>query len=309
MNQTILVTTSSFGKNDESPVQQLLKAGFTPHFNPHGRKLTESEVSELLNDVNPIGMIAGVEPLTRGVLNNTQELRVISRCGIGMDSVDLQAADELGIKVINTPDGPTVSVAELTMGMLLSILRKIHVADQSIRKGDWVRPMGSLLKGKKVGIIGCGRVGSKLASFLQPFECEISGFDIASPSLPNCKMVELDVLLAESDIVSLHVPGSIDGEYLINKNAIQKMKSGVVLINTARGDLIDEQALINGLESGHVSGAALDVFAQEPYQGPLIAFDDVLMTSHIGSYAREGRVMMELQAVDNLIACISMPRS
>ena len=296
----IIVTTSSFAKNDCGLLD--MSAGQELHIvlNPFARKLTESEVSELIELHQPVGMIAGVEPLTRKVLEKAKNLKVISRAGIGMDSVDLQSAKDLGIVVTNTPDAPTIPVAELTLGMILSLLRRIHVSDASLRHGEWIRPMGNLLHGKTVGLIGCGRIGSYLAGLLSSFGCIILGYDPFINKSDKFSLVGLGKILSDTDIISLHIPYNQENHHFINAERIQNMKKGSLLINAARGGLIDEDALYNALSSGHLGGAAMDCFEEEPYTGKLKELDSVLLTAHIGSYAQEGRVMMERQAVENL---------
>lgn len=299
--QQILITTSSFDAKNSGLLQSLTAAGFGYALNPHGRKLTESEVADLVERHQPIGIIAGVEPLTRRVLKKDGKLKVISRAGIGMDSVDLQAARDLGIVVTNTPDAPTIPVAELTLGLILSLFRRIHVSDASIRRDEWMRPMGNLLHGKTVGIIGCGRIGSYLAGLLSSFGCIVLGHDPFPDRPGSFQPVGLEQILSDADIVSLHIPYNQDNHHFINAQRIQSMKKGALLINAARGGLVDEEALYSALYSGHLGGAALDCFEQEPYTGKLKDLDNVLLTAHIGSYAQEGRDIMEKQAVENLL--------
>lgn len=297
---TILITTSSFGKNNPDLLQTLRNQNLEYQLNPYARKLTESEVIELIEQHQPVGMIAGVEPLTRRVLEKAKNLKVISRAGIGMDSVDLQAARDFGIVVTNTPDAPTIPVAELTLGIVLSLLRRIHFSDASIRRGAWVRPMGNLLHGKTVGLIGCGRIGSYLGGLISSFGCIVLGCDPFIDKSDKFSLVGLGKVLSDADIISLHIPYSRENHHFINAERIQRMKKGGLVINVARGGLVDEEALYNALSSGHLGGAALDCFEQEPYVGKLRDLDNVLLTAHIGSYAQEGRVMMERQAVENL---------
>lgn len=298
----IIITTSSFGKNDPAPLQLLQNTGLEVALNPKGHKLTEQEVLDLILEHKPVGILAGIEPLTANVLGQAEGIKAIARAGIGMDSVDQDAAQKLGISVTNTPDAPTIPVAELTLGMILSLLRSIHLTDASIRSGDWERPMGSLLYGKTVGIIGCGRIGSKLASYLKALECRIVGSDPACNSHDQILIQDINSVLADSDIVSLHLPYMPETHHFMNHERIQTMKPSSYLINAARGGLIDEQALYQALTDGHLAGAALDCFEQEPYTGPLKELKNVLLTGHIGSYAREARVMMETQAAENLIS-------
>lgn len=301
MPHKILITTSSFAKNDRNLLKAFAEQELQIILNPYARKLTEAEVSELIEQHQPVGMIAGLEPLTRQVLGKAKNLKIISRAGVGMDSVDLQAAKDLGTVVTNTPNATTIPVAELTLGMILSLLRSIHISDASIRHGDWVRPMGNLLHGKTVGIIGCGRIGSYLAGLLSSFGCIIFGYDPFIDKSHKFSLVGLDKILSDADIISLHIPYNQKNYHVINAEKINKMKKGALLINAARGGLVDENALYNALSSGHLGGAAMDCFEEEPYVGKLKDLDSVLLTSHIGSYAQEGRIMMERQAVENLL--------
>ncbi|GAB6094257.1 phosphoglycerate dehydrogenase [Desulfatiferula olefinivorans] len=299
--KTILVTTSSFGKEQLAPIGTLESGAYRIVENPFGRKLSEDEVSGLIGQYAPVGMIAGVEPLNRRVLEKAAGLKIISRCGIGLDSVDLDAARELGIAVTNTPDAPTVPVAELTIGLMLSLLRKIHLSDRGIRNRRWERPMGGLLQGKTVGIVGCGRIGTYVGALLTGFGCRMLGSDPGLDRHDGLTLVSLDALLKESDIVSLHLPYSPSVHHIMNRERLLSMKQGALLVNASRGGLVDEEALFFCLKQEHLAGAAIDCFEHEPYQGPLADRDDVVLTGHIGSYAKEGREIMERQAVENLV--------
>jgi D-3-phosphoglycerate dehydrogenase / 2-oxoglutarate reductase len=249
----VLITTSSFGEVDPKPLEQLKQTGLEVILNPFGRKLTEAEVLDMILTHQPVGILAGVEPLTANVLSQASKLKTIARAGIGMDSVDLGAAESLSISVTNTPDAPTVAVAELTMGMILSLLRLLHTSDASIRSNGWERPMGRLLHGKTVGIIGCGRVGIMLANYLQTFGCTILGSDPASPICEGIRFMEPDQLLSTSDLVTLHMPYSPQTHHFIDSKRINQMKRGAFLVNAARGGLIDEEALLQALESGQLT--------------------------------------------------------
>jgi D-3-phosphoglycerate dehydrogenase / 2-oxoglutarate reductase len=301
----ILITTSSFGEQSPELLETMSSAGLNPIQNPYKRKLSESEADYLIQEYNPIAIIAGVEPLTRYVMERAPFLKVISRCGIGLDTVDLPAAGELGVVVTNTPDAPTIPVAELTIGLILSLLRAIHVTDNSIRSGGWERPMGSLLYGKTVGIIGCGRIGSYVGKLLSSFGCNLLGYDPYSAPREIKEASSIEKLLEAADIVLLHLPHTKDNHHIINTERLTHMKQGAMLVNTSRGGLVDETALFEALKSGRLSGAAFDCFEQEPYAGPLAQLQNTLLTSHIGSYAREGRILMERQAVDNLLKALT----
>lgn len=297
----ILITTSSFDVESNHALQTLRRAGIEVQMNPHGRRLTESEVTELLGaDVR--GMIAGVEPLTRTVLTKAEGLKVISRCGIGLDSVDLAAADELGIKVSNTPDAPVTAVAELTVALILDLLRHVAQADRIIRQGQWKQIMGNLLAFQTVGIIGYGRIGRRVGELLRAFGATLLVHDKLEVDVPayaaRCSLGEL---LRRSDIVTLHVPFEPGLHHFLGQKELSSMKSGAILVNTARGGLIDEQALYSALAAGHLAGVALDTYESEPYVGPLSKLPQAVLTAHMGSYARESRILMEQEAARNLV--------
>ena len=300
----ILITTSSFGKDDASILDDLRGAGYEVVLNPYKRKLTEAEVSQLLSEVRPVGIIAGVEPLTGAVIGKAEGLKVISRCGIGLDNVDLSAAKRLGIPVLSTPDAPTLAVAELTVALMLNVLRGIPAMDGAVRAGRWDRPMGRLLSGKTVGLIGCGRIGSSVARLISGFRCETLGYDPKIRSHPSIRLTDLDSLLRNSDIISVHVPYSKETHHLINADNIRDLKKGAVLINTSRGGIVDEAALCAALREGTIGGAGIDCFLQEPYCGELAGCEQAVLTCHVGSYAKESRIQMEREAAENLLRAL-----
>ena len=297
----ILITTSSFNLNDNPHLSAIKNEGFEIVCNPYGRRLSEEEVTGLLKK-NVVGMIAGVEPLTCNALKSACDLKVISRCGIGMDNVDVETARELGILVSNTPDGPVCAVAELAISLMLSVLRRVSEADRNIRGGDWKPLMGGLLSAQKVGVIGYGRIGRKVSQLLRAFGAEVMMYDSQQVTPDKrIKACSLDDLLSNSDIVTLHLPCDSSTKHVINRDRISIMKPGAILINTARGGLVDEDALLEALKSGHLSGSGLDVFSEEPYTGPLRTMPQVVLTAHMGSYAREARRQMELDVSRNLV--------
>lgn len=296
----VFISTTSFAKDDQSPLKLLESAGMDISLNPLAKKLSEREISEFLKDTDYL--IAGTESLTRAVLGSAKKLKIISRVGVGLDNVDLQAAEEFGIKVYNTPYGPTISVAELTIGLVLDLLRMVSNMDRDMRSGVWKKRMGNLLKGKKVGIVGFGRIGQKVAELMMPFGAEISYYDVGDIKKQlNCSFKKLNDLLQWADIITLHCSASEEGKAIIGKDELKRMNKGAWLVNASRGGLVDEAALYSSLKEGHLSGAALDVFEEEPYRGPLTGLDNVILTPHIGSYAKEARVKMEIDAVENLL--------
>ena len=298
----VVISTSSFDIDNNPSIQHLLKAGWTVMTNPHRRKLTEEEIIALL-DKDTVGLLAGIEPLTERVFAAANRLKVISRCGTGLDSVDLAAAKQRNIAVSNTPQAPAQAVAELTLGLMLATLRQINQTDRMLRTGAWPRTQGHLLAAQTVGIVGLGYIGRRVARLCQAFEAAVIAHDpYLLPQTPaGVTLMPLEQLLAEADIISLHLPYSRATHHLIDDAAFKRMKQGAIVINAARGGLVDEMALHDALVSGYLGGAALDVFEQEPYQGPLLQCDNITLTSHIGSLAKESRYRMEMEAADNLL--------
>ena len=301
MRGTILITTSSFDLAACDALTRLAAAGFDILLNPHRRRLSESEARDLVGrDV--VAMIAGVEPLTRAVLSAAPRLKVISRCGTGMDSVDLDAAAALGIALRNTPEAPATAVAELTIGLILAVLRRIAEADRGIRARQWSPLMGRLLGQQTLGLVGCGRVGRRVAQLAQAFGARVLAYDPQVTQAPaGVTLAGLDDVIAGADVLSLHLPLTPALRNFLGRERFGQMKRGAVLVNAARGGLVDEAALCEALQSGQLAGAALDCFADEPYDGPLAGLPTVVLTAHMGSYATEARALMEREAADNLL--------
>lgn len=299
----VLTSPSSMGQCGSEPFDLLRESGFEIVNNPYGRKLTEDEVIELAEDC--VGIVAGVEPLTARVMDALPNLKCISRVGVGMDSVDVEYAKQKGIIVVNTPDGPTRGVAELTLAMTLSLLRRIPQADAALHQRKWKKQIGNLFLNKKIGVIGLGRIGKSVAELFRGLKNPVIGYDpYANEAWANENGISLesfDEVLKQAEIITLHVPGNKDKSPVIGAKEIALMKDGAFLINIARGGVVDENALYDALKSGKLAGAAIDVYTQEPYEGPLCDLDNIIMTPHLGSYAKEGKLQMEIDAVKNFI--------
>ncbi len=299
----VLTSPSSIGQISSQPFDILQQNGYNVINNPYGRKLTENEVIELAKDC--VGIVAGVEPLTKRVMDALPNLKCISRVGVGMDSVDLEYAKKKGIIVVNTPNGPTRSVAEFTIALALALLRKIPQADANLKNGIWKKETGNLLFGKTIGIIGLGRIGKVVAKLFAGLGNKIIGYDLFPDknwaAQNNVELVSFEKLLEESDIITLHLPPTKDGVPIIGIKQLLRMKKNTFLINAARGGVVDEEALFSVLKENIIAGAAVDVFSEEPYNGPFITLDNVVLTPHLGSYAAEGKLQMEIDAVNNLI--------
>ena len=297
----ILISPTSFGKCGVRPLE-ILRNDYEIILNPFGRKMTQDEIIKYGRDC--IGIVAGVESLDASVLESLPHLRCISRCGSGIDNVDVEKAKELDVVVKNTPYGPTRAVVELTIGLIFDVLRQISLRDRSIRNGEWVKQMGFLLKGKTVGVLGLGRIGRTTAELLLRLGAKVIGSDI-NPDKEWLKKTKIplfsfDELIKKSDILCIHV-SSLGGKCLIGKKELESMKKDSYIVNLSRGGVVDEKALYDALKNKRLAGAAIDVFQQEPYEGPLIKLDNVVITPHIGSYAKESRLEMEIEAVENLL--------
>lgn len=294
----VFIGPSTFGAHDPRPLNCLKDAGFEIKENIYKRRLTKEELLEFLKgDVS--GLIAGLETIDREVLEKTN-LKVVSRCGAGMSNVDLKAAKELDIKVCCTPSGPTTAVAELTVAALLNLLRSVHIMNDDLHRGKWTKITGNQLEGKTVAVIGFGRIGRKVAALFAPFGVKIMAVDTNAPDkIADVRFCSLKEALSEADIISIHVSGA---DEIIGSNEFKLIKQGAFLLNASRGEVINENDLIQALDSGRIKGAWLDVFVDEPYSGRLQQYSQVLLTPHVGSYTVEGRAQMEMDTVNNLIS-------
>jgi len=242
------------------------------------------------------------------LLEDAPHLKVIGRAGAGLDNIDLEAASQRGVLVMNVPGGNTIAAAEHTMALLLALCRNIPQSHLSLRRGEWRRDdfLGVQLYGKTLGIIGLGQVGSRVARQAQGFGMEVVAYDphISVEAARNLRvtLLEMDELLRRSDFITLHVPLTPATRGLIGAQEIAQMKPGVRIVNTARGALIDSAALYQALTSGHVAGAALDVFETEPPLGdPLLALPNVIVTPHLGSKTREAQRDVSAQIVSQVL--------
>lgn len=299
MTLCVAIAPSSFAEEDKAPLRLLEAAGVEIKPNPFGRRLNEAEIIEHLRGVD--GLLAGLEPLNRRVLESASRLKALARVGIGMTNVDQDAARELGVKVSNTPGGPVRAVAEMTVAALLALGRNLVPMNAALHAGEWKKLIGFGLDGLKVLIVGYGRIGQRTAALLRPFGTSILVCDpyIDAALLANGeRLVTLDDGLAEADVISLHASGT---QCMFGQSEFGRTKPGAVLLNSARGELVDEAALVDALERGCIAGAWFDAFWKEPYQGPLTRFPQALLTPHTATYTRQCRLDMETQAVKNLL--------
>jgi D-3-phosphoglycerate dehydrogenase len=307
-NCRLLVTPTSYARNDPRLLTELQRQVGEVIVNQTGRPLTSTEVAGLLPGCD--GYIAGLDVIDRTALQAADRLQVIARYGVGLDNVDLKAAGEKKIVVTYTPGANSVSVAELTLGLMLALARRIPQSVQTTRSGEWLRLGGVSLEGKTIGLLGLGAIGKQVARRLVGFDCRILAFDpiqdTAFAHAHRVELVPLDELLSQADFISLHLPLLTETRALVNAAFLAQMKPGAFLINTARGELIDEPALVEALRSGHLGGAALDVFAQEPpgKDNPLLSLPDVIVTPHSGSHTDGATNAMGWMALHDCLAVL-----
>jgi len=301
----VLITTSPFGEVNPTALEMLRASRIECVMNPLGRRLREEEVAGLIGG-HP-AVIAGTEPLTDRVFAAGPALRLIARVGIGVDNVDLVAARLRNIAVTYTPDAPAPAVAELTIGLMLDLLRGISAADRQVRDGKWHRVMGCRLANSIVGVIGCGRIGRRVVRHLQGGFPDVRILandiapDLACADLSSVEWVDKQRIYEEADVITLHVPLTPLTDRLIGHRELACMKSDVLLVNASRGNIIVERDLASALRARQIGGAAVDVFEKEPYTGELLALDNCVLTSHMGSMTRDCRWQMELEATREVI--------
>ena len=299
----VFVSTHPFSSTSPLPMQLVQDNGIELRINEHGRKITSQELTQDIKDAEVL--VAGTEKITEEVLKNAPNLKLISRVGIGLDGIDFDLCKKYGIRVTYTPDAPTMAVAELCVGLMLDLARKISHTDKAIKSGIWNRYMGTLLYGKTVGILGMGRIGKSLIHLLSTFNVNFKVYDI-EPDLAFGRLYKVDFvskeeLLQSCDIVSVNVPLKKDTKDFITLKELQIMQKYALLINTARGSIVNEKDLYVALKEEMIAGAAIDVFETEPYKGNLCKIDNALLTCHMGASTIDSRTDMEVQALEEVI--------
>jgi D-3-phosphoglycerate dehydrogenase len=247
--------------------------------------------------------------VTREILENAEELRLVVRAGVGLDNIDLEAARERGVTVVNTPEAVSSSVAELAVGLMLAVARSIAEADRTVKGGGWSKErfVGLRLKGKVLGILGLGRIGCEVARVGRALGMKVIFYDVVArdeiAKEIGCEPVEsLETLLANSDIISIHIPLTAETRYLIGEKELSKVKPGAILINTARGAIIDEKALYWALKSGKLGGAGIDVYEEEPPKNrDLLKLSNVVCTPHIGAQTKEAQKEASTVAAQKIV--------
>jgi D-3-phosphoglycerate dehydrogenase len=304
MGQKILIATRSFGSTSSKPWDSLREAGFESIKADMSKEMSEDRMIDLLQDVD--GAIIGVVPMTKRVLESASRLKVICFHGVGVDFIDLEAAVRKGIVVANCPGANDQGVADLTIGLMIAISRTIPAADLALRNGKWGRYSGTELWRKTLGLVGFGHIGRGVARRALGFEMDILVYDpyIQSEQLdmPGVILVTLEEVIAKADFLSLHAALTDENRGMIGAEQIRQMKTTAYLINTARGGLVDEQALYQALASALIAGAALDAFVDEPpTSSPLLKLHNVVVTPHIGAHTKESIERVSMLATQNVV--------
>jgi D-3-phosphoglycerate dehydrogenase / 2-oxoglutarate reductase len=303
MNRSILITTVPFGESDPEPLRLLERENIRYTANPFHRKLREQELAELIGPYEVV--IAGTDPVTAAVLDGAPNLRLIAHTGIGLDNIALAAARKRHIAVTYTPSAPSAAVAELVIGQMLALLRKTPTADRDLRQGIWNRRIGRRLAELTVGVVGVGRVGRLVIRHLQNWCSVILANDLIRDTefsaQTGCTWTDTATIFREADIITLHVPLTRQTRGMIGRRELETMKPEAILINTARGGIVDEEALAQALRTKPGFSAAIDVFEHEPYRGELAQLENCLLSAHMGSCTRDARLQMELGAAQEVV--------
>ena len=304
---TVLITTRSFGKEVREPLERLQREGCRILEWREGSGLPESDLLAKVGEAD--AWIVAFHPIGPALLDRAPRLRIIAKHGVGVDNIDIAAATERGIVVTTAPSANDQAVADLAMALLLALLRRIPEASGSVKAGRWERFLGAGFAGKTMGILGLGRIGQNVARRAAGFGVELIGADPVWPEEAareiGIRRVGIRDLLAESDIITLHAPLTPETEGLIGEREITLMKSGVWIVNTSRGKVVNEKAMYEALVSGKVAGYATDVFETEPPAGsPLLSLPNVIGTPHMGTHTRESIRCMGDRVVDAVLGVL-----
>lgn len=294
----VAVGASSFGAASDDAMKLLAAHGIEVVKNPYGRRLTEDETIAHL--AGAAGLLAGLEPLTEKVFVASPELRAVARVGIGMDSVDQEAAARHDVKVSNTPDGPTAAVAEMTLTALLALIHQLPALDHDLHGGVWKKRLGKSICGLRVLVVGYGRIGRAVAALLRGLGAEVRAYDKYQVDVSDCCLADG---LAWADAVTLHVSGT---DEVIGAAELVQMRQDAYLLNSARGAVVDENALYDALTTGKLAGFWGDALWQEPYTGKIAKCPNAILTPHACTYTTACRQSMELQAAKNLLRDLGM---
>jgi D-3-phosphoglycerate dehydrogenase len=303
----VAVASSQFALHDRRPLEILEASGAEVRLNATGRRPTAAELIELAGDAD--GVIAGLERYDASSLPGLRRLRCISRIGVGLDNIDLDLARSNGVAVLTTPIAATGAVAELAAALVLALLRDLVRQDALVRRGEWRALESHLLRGRRLTIVGLGRIGRRIAEVLRPFEPDLAAVDPLADAdwcaAHRVTRLDLDAGLRRAAVLVIAAAKDPDRPLRLAAAELAKLPRGAVLVNVARGGMVDEDALATALRDGHLAGAGLDVFEQEPYAGPLRDLPNVIMSPHAATSAVEARIEMEIESVENVLRSLS----
>lgn len=307
MSKKILITPRSFGKTSNVPFKILEKYNYQIIRNESGKQYTEKELLDIVEDVD--GIIVGLDPISEKVLKTGKKLRVVSKYGVGLDNIDLEAAKRLGIKVTYTPRANSESVADFAFSLILGLSRNVNKLDEIVRRNCWEKIIGSEIYGKTIGIVGTGAIGKGVANRAIGFDMEVLAYDIYPDEnfayKIGMKYVDKKTLLEKADFISLHVPLTNEMYHFIGSEELDMMKDTAILINTSRGGIVNEDALYYALKDKKIAGAALDVFETEPpTNNKLLELDNILLSPHCGASTIDATNRMGVMAVEGLVSIL-----
>ncbi|WP_122644203.1 phosphoglycerate dehydrogenase [Luxibacter massiliensis] len=287
----ILVTATNYSKYCQAGKKILEDAGCEILENPHGRPYTYKELKDIVKDID--GVVVGVDTWNEDIFCLAPKLKAMARFGVGVDNIDLKAAEGHGIVVCNSPGINSSAVAEQAIALMFALMRRVPEMDRAVRRGEWPRPMFHELRSCKIGFLGFGAIAKNVALRLKGFGTEMSAYDKypdqEEADRLGVRMASMEDVLRDSDIISLHLPASKETEHLICRKTISLMKDGVLIVNTARGSIVKEADVAEGLKSGKIGGFGTDVFEQEPVdtKGKLFGFDNYIATPHVSAETYE----------------------
>jgi D-3-phosphoglycerate dehydrogenase len=299
-------TSLDFGKTGREPIDLLIANGCEFESVQVDANSEEQGIA-VVKDADVL--VVGLQRITERVLDAAARLKVIGRCGVGLDNVDLRAAGSRGIPVVYTPGANAQTVADLTLGLMLALARKITQADRMTRDHQWKRIMGNDVWGKTLGIFGLGQIGANVARRAKGFDMHVVAYDVVQ-NVPLARDLGVEYrskadILAQADFITLHLPLNPETRGFIGEQELKAMKKTAVLINTSRGGIVDEQALYQGLKAGEIAGAALDVFAQEPPgKTPLVELDNFIGSPHIGGITVEAIERIGMTVARDIVAVL-----
>lgn len=301
----VLITPRSFAKYNRDEVLVLFqKHGIEPIFNPYNEIMTEEQLKEALTEMD--GLIVGVDPVTEAVINHAPHLKAIAKYGVGIDNIDVPTAESRNIKVSRTVGANSASVADYSFALLMAVARRVVDINNGCKNNDWSKKIALDVFGKRIGVLGLGAIGRGMVKRAQGFDMEVYGYDIFKDEdyirENNIQFVDIETMVKECDFISIHMPLTNETHHMFDKSLLEKAKANLVIINTARGGIVDEDALYELIKDGKIYGAGIDAFEQEPARdSKLLTLENVVVGSHTAASSIGATEQMTLMAAQNMI--------